>query len=182
MDELIDILDAQGNYTGKTTMRSEAHKKGLFHPSIHVWLYTKNTEVLIQQRARNKDTHPGLWDVSVAGHIGAGEDIVDSAIREVKEEIGVDLLEKELQKIGVFKYSYLHRKDLLDCEFHHTFLSELKVPFSALKRQESEVDDLGLISIPTFRKELESNVISRKYVPYEMEYYDFVLNAIQTRL
>ena len=84
MDELIDVLDADGNYTGKCIMKSEAHRKGIFHPSIHVWLYNKNGEILIQQRAKNKDTHPGLWDVSVAGHIGAGEDIVESAIREVK--------------------------------------------------------------------------------------------------
>jgi len=182
MDELIDILDADGNYTGKSIMKSEAHKKGIYHPSIHVWFYTKNGEVLIQQRAINKDTHPGLWDVSVAGHIGAGEDVVDSAIREVQEEIGLDITNKELHKLGVFKYSYHHHKDLLDCEFHHTFLSQLKVPLAMLKMQQTEVDDLSLISIPTFRKELESNLISRKYVPYEMEYYDTILSAIQKRL
>ncbi|MCM4153319.1 NUDIX domain-containing protein [Arenibacter sp. N53] len=182
MDELIDILDANGNYTGKSIMKSEAHKKGLYHPSIHVWLFTKNGEVLIQQRAKKKDTHPALWDVSVAGHIGAGEDVVVSAIREVREEIGLDISEKELQKIGVFKYSYQHHKDLLDCEFHHTFLSELKLPIAMLKMQDTEVDDLTLISIPEFRKELESNVISKKYVPYEMEYYETVLNAIKKRL
>lgn len=182
MDELIDILDADGNYTGKSIMKSEAHKRGIFHPSIHVWLYTKKGEILIQQRAKNKDTHPGLWDVSVAGHIGAGEDVTESAIREVKEEIGLDITENQLYKLGVYKYSYQHHKDLLDCEFHHTFLCELKIPFSALKMQESEVDDLALISLNMFRKELESNVISKKYVPYEMEYYETVLNALQNRL
>jgi isopentenyldiphosphate isomerase len=178
MDELIDILDTNGNYTGNSIMKSEAHKKGIYHPSIHVWLYTLNGEILIQQRAKNKDTHPGLWDVSVAGHIGAGEDIVDSAIREVKEEIGLAITKKELHKIGVFKYRYQHKKDLLDCEFHHTFLSELKVPLTTLEMQETEVHDLALISIPTFRKELESNMITKKYVTYEMEYYDIVLNSI----
>lgn len=182
MDELIDILDTNGNYTGNSIMKSEAHKRGIYHPSIHVWLYTLNGEILIQQRAKNKDTHPGLWDVSVAGHIGAGEDVVDSATREVKEEIGLDISVKELNKIGVFKYRYQHHKDLLDCEFHHTFLSELLMPISELKMQESEVDDLALISLTTFRKELESNLTSKKYVPYEMEYYDTVLNAIQKRL
>jgi len=182
MDELIDVLDADGNYTGKSIMKSEAHKKGVFHPSIHVWLYTKNGEILVQQRAKNKDTHPGLWDVSVAGHIGAGEDVTESAIREVQEEIGLAITAKDLYKIGIFQYSYQHHKDLLDREFHHTFLSELKVPFSTLKMQESEVDDLALISLTAFRKELESNMISKKYVPYEMAYYETVLNAIQKRL
>ncbi len=182
MDELIDVLDADGNYTGKCIMKSEAHRKGIFHPSIHVWLYNKNGEILIQQRAKNKDTHPGLWDVSVAGHIGAGEDIVESAIREVKEEIGLDIKKKDLHKLGVFKYSHQHHQDLLDREFHHTFLCELKVRLATLEMQETEVDDLALISLSLFRKELESRVISKKYVPYDMEYYETVLNALQKRL
>ena len=182
MDELIDVLDAQGNYTGKSIMKSEAHRNGIFHPSIHVWLYTHEGEILIQQRAKNKDTHPGLWDVSVAGHIGAGEDIVNSAIREVKEEIGLDITSSELHKIGIFKYSYQHHKDLLDCEFHHTFLCELKAPLAKLEMQETEVDELSLISIPAFKKELESIIPSKKYVPYDMEYYETVLHAIEKKL
>ncbi|MCK0190089.1 NUDIX domain-containing protein [Arenibacter sp. F20364] len=182
MDELIDVLDADGNYTGKSIMKSEAHRKGIFHPSIHVWLYTKNGEILIQQRTKNKDTHPGLWDVSVAGHIGAGEDVINSAIREVQEEIGLAITSSELHKIGVFKYSCQHHKDLLDCEFHHTFLCELKTPLAKLKMQETEVADLNLISIPAFKKKLNRNTHSKKYVPYDMEYYDTVLNAIRKRL
>ncbi|MEG3658160.1 NUDIX domain-containing protein [Arenibacter palladensis] len=182
MDELIDVLDAEGNYTGKSIMKSEAHRKGVFHPSIHVWLFTKNGEILIQQRAKNKDTHPGLWDVSVAGHIGAGEDVTESAIREVQEEIGLATKSKDLLKIGVFKYSHQHHKDLLDCEFHHTFLCELKVPLATLEKQESEVADLSLISMDSLKKELESKIHSRKYVPYEMDYYNTVLNAIKQRL
>ncbi len=182
MDELIDVLDANGNYTGKSIMKSEAHKKGIFHPSIHVWLYTKNGEILIQQRAENKDTHPGLWDVSVAGHIGAGEDVVHSAIREVKEEIGLEITSKDLHKIGVFKYSHQHHEDLLDREFHHTFLCELKMPLATLEMQESEVADLSLISMHTFQNELESKTHSKKYVPYDMDYYGTVLKAIRKKL
>jgi len=182
MDELIDVLDAEGNYTGKSVMKSEAHKKGIFHPSIHVWLYTKNGEILIQQRAKNKDTHPGLWDVSVAGHIGAGEDATESAIREVQEEIGLAITKKDLHKIGIFKYSHQHRHVLLDCEFHHTFLCELKVPLATLELQESEVADLNLISMPTLQNELESKPNSKKYVPYDMDYYGAVFKAIRERL
>ncbi|MEQ8219604.1 MAG: NUDIX domain-containing protein [Arenibacter sp.] len=182
MDELIDVLDADGNYTGTTIMKSEAHRKGVFHPSIHVWLYTKNGEILIQQRAINKDTHPGLWDVSVAGHIGAGEDVTESAIREVKEEIGLKILSKDLQKIGVFQYSYQHHKDLLDCEFHHTFLCELKVPLAKLEMQKSEVADLSLITMPNFQRELESKIHSKKYVPYDLDYYEAIFHAIKKKL
>ncbi|MEX0314176.1 MAG: hydrolase, partial [Allomuricauda sp.] len=71
MDELVDILDDNGNPTGRTCLKSEAHRKGLFHPTIHVWFYTSEGQILFQKRADNKDTFPSLWDVSVAGHIGA---------------------------------------------------------------------------------------------------------------
>ncbi|RTE53160.1 NUDIX domain-containing protein [Arenibacter aquaticus] len=182
MDELIDVLDAQGNYTGESIMKSEAHRKGIYHPSIHVWLYTNNGEILIQQRAKGKDTHPGLWDVSVAGHIGAGEDITSSAIREVEEEIGLTVLPQDLHKIGVFEYSYQHNEELLDREFHHTFLSQLNVAVSELVMQEVEVDDLALISIATFKDELKNNAQTKKYVPYDPEYYNTVLQAIEKQL
>src|SRR5690606_29990445 len=182
MDELIDILDAEGNYTGKTLMKSEAHKKGLFHPSIHVWFYTANGEVLIQKRSKNKDTHPNLWDVSVAGHVGAGEDIILSALREVKEEIGLRVDKEDLFKVGVFKYQHQHRADLVDCEFHHTFLSELKVPLETLKMQESEVDDLALIHLALFKDELTHKITSSKYIPYDPAYYEVIFRAIEKRL
>ena len=163
-------------------MKSEAHKKGLFHPSIHVWLYTGNGEVLIQKRGKYKDTHPGLWDVSVAGHVGAGEDIIVSALREIKEEIGLTVLEGELHKVGVFKYRYEHRADLVDCEFHHTFLGELKVPLKTLIMQESEVDDLALIDLAQFKNELANRAAITKYVPYDPTYFEVVYRAIKKRL
>ena len=182
MDELIDVLDADGNYTGKAIMKSEAHRKGVFHPSIHVWLYTKKGEILIQQRAINKDTHPGLWDVSVAGHIGAGEDVTESAIREVEEEIGLEITNEDLNKIGEFKYSHQHHKDLLDCEFHHTFLCELKVPLAKLEMQKSEVADLAMIPLHRLIGELTNKETAIKYVPYGQDYFKTVFKLIETKL
>jgi len=182
MDELIDILDTNGNYTHKTAMKSVAHAKGLFHPTVHIWFYTTNREVLIQQRAKNKDTHPLLWDVSVAGHIGAGEDMITSAIREIHEEIGLTIIKKDLEKIGVFKSIQKHSEFLIDCEFHHVFLSELKSPFNTLKKQDSEVRQLALVPL----SKLETNILKHRewsiYVPHEISYYKEVFNSIKTRL
>ncbi|MGB5668354.1 MAG: NUDIX domain-containing protein [Maribacter sp.] len=182
MDELVDILDSEGNFTGQTAMKSIAHNKGLFHPTIHVWFYTQNGQVLIQQRGRKKDTYPLLWDVSVAGHVEAGEDIETSAIREVSEEIGLEINKNALQKIGVFKSIQKHKDDLLDCEFHHTYLCELKVPFSNLKKQESEVEDLELISLIQFSEETWGMADLQKYVPHDITYYKSVIKAIKKRL
>lgn len=182
MDELIDILDSEGNFTGQTALKSEAHRKGWFHPTIHVWLYTKNGQLLIQQRARNKDSHPLLWDVSVAGHIGAGEEIEISAIREIQEEIGLTISKAKLEKIGVFKSVHEHSKALIDCEFHHTFLCELKVPLQDLQKQESEVEDLALISLLQFSEETWGLANLKKYVPHDTEYYRRIIAEVKKRL
>lgn len=182
MDELIDILTADGAPTGTTAMKSEAHQKGLFHPTVHIWFYTRNGEILLQKRASNKDTHPGLWDVSVAGHIGAGEDILDSALREIEEEIGLSVSEGNLQKIGIFKSVQKHSEILIDCEFHHTFLSELKVPLKYLTKQETEVDDLKLLPIHQFEAELKHPEKSKVYVPHRQEYYATILVKIDKLL
>ncbi len=182
MDELVDILDEEGNRTGETMLKSMAHRKGLFHPTVHVWLYTANGLLLLQKRAAVKETHPLLWDVSVAGHIAAGEEIITAALREVKEEIGLELQASDLEKIGVFRSVHRHTDTLVDSEYHHTFISELKVPVSGLLKQESEVDDLALVPLLRFSEEVWGLALPSKYVPHGTNYYASVISAIQKKL
>ncbi|MFC4097038.1 NUDIX hydrolase [Euzebyella saccharophila] len=182
MDELIDILDSEGKLTGKTAMKSEAHKNGWYHQSVHIWFYTENGQVLIQQRAANKDTHPLLWDVSVAGHIGAGENLLDSAVREVQEEIGLTIERNDLEKIGIFKSFHQHSETLIDKEFNHVFICKLTVPLNKLTKQESEVNDLALIPLITFAQETWGMANLKKYVAHSLDYYKTITTEIKKRL
>ncbi len=182
MDELLDILDSKGNPTGKTALKSEAHKTGLFHTTVHIWFFTLDGKLLIQQRAKQKDTYPLLWDVSVAGHVGAGEEIELSALREVEEEIGLTISKNDLEKIGVFKSVQKHRDNLTDCEFHHTFMCKLKVALIDLIKQDSEVEALNLISLTQFSEEVLSIKHFKKYVPHKTDYYSTIIAAVRERL
>lgn len=182
MDELVDILDSNGNYLGKTALKSEAHKNGWFHPTVHIWFFTAEGRILVQQRAKNKDTHPLLWDVSVAGHIGAGEKIEDAAVREVQEEIGLEIIKDNLQKIAVFKSVHEHFGNLVDCEFHHVFLYQLQVPLDKLEKQESEVADLQLVTLIQYSQETWGLANTGKYVPHGAEYYKTIVKAIKDRI
>lgn len=182
MDELIDILDSDGKLTGKTELKSYAHRMGLFHATVHIWFYTSDGRILLQQRGKDKVTHPLLWDVSVAGHVTAGETIELSAMREVEEEIGLTISEEKLEEIGVFKSVQKHRDDLVDCEFHHTFLYELKVPLEHLKKQESEVEALKLVPLIQFSEETWGMANLKKYVPHTIKYYTTIIKAIKERL
>ena len=182
MDELIDILDSNGDPTGKTEMKSYAHRVGLYHPTVHIWFYTNNGNLLMQQRSTIKDIYPLLWDVSVAGHIGAGEEIKNSAVREVAEEIGLNIKKEQLEKIGVFKSVQKPKENLIDCEFHHTFSCLLNSPLQDLKKQDSEVEALTLVSLDQFKKEILMNKTSKKYVPHDLLYYKEVIDCIKKKL
>ncbi len=182
MDEWVDVLDENGAFTGERILKSEAHKNGIFHPTVHIWYYTKNGKILIQQRGKHKSTFPLRWDVSVAGHVMAGEDILDAAIREIKEEIGLDERVENLQKIGVFKSTQIHHATLKDHEYHHTYLCCLKKPFSQLVMQKSEINDLKLIPLIQFSEEVWGLANSKKYVPHQSSYYAAIIKSIQQRL
>ena len=91
MDELIDIIDANGKPSGNSVLKSIIHAKGYYHNTAHVWFYTNDGEILLSQRSSKKTICPLLWDVSVAGHVDSGETIKLAAIRETKEEIDLDI-------------------------------------------------------------------------------------------
>lgn len=179
MDEFVDILDSKGNYTGNTCLKSKAHRLGLFHPTIHVWCYSVNGKILLQQRGREKKMYPLKWDVSVAGHIGVGESPEVGAIRETREEIGVQITNEDLEKIGVYKTEKHHSDTLIDCEFKHTFLCPLDENVELIK-QESEVETLQWLTIKDFER-----WVSRKHsgiIPNSEERFQFIILEIQKRL
>ena len=176
MDELIDILDANGQFSGKTALKSEAHKNGWFHKSVHIWLYTLDGKLLLQLRGKNKETFPLYWDVSVAGHIGAGESSISAAIREVSEEIGLQLLANNLTYLDTFFTSHTHSENCIDNEFHDVFIAQLNTPLTKLIKQESEVDDLALASINLLDTAHKKSTI--KMVPYSKTYLTTVKEAI----
>ena len=178
MDELIDIVDENGNYTGKTCLKSEAHKYGYFHPTIHVWLYTKDQQILLQKRALTKKVFPGLWDISVAGHISAGEEIKIAALREIKEEIGFDISSEHLYKIGTRKHMVNHPNGIIDNEFHHVFVAELTVPINQLKLQKEEVEELKLFPLDTL---LNTKNLENVLLPRFHDYYCFVYEQIKQK-
>lgn len=182
MEERVDLLDEDGHYTGKTALKSEAHARGWFHPTVHIWFYTPDARVLIQQRGKDKETFPLLWDVSVAGHIGAGENPGEAALREVQEEIGLEIAVDDLEKIGYFKSVNKHATDLLDCEYHHTFLCRLPVPLTSLAKQDTEVEALQLIPLTQLAEELWGLAMPQKYVPHDLAYYKEVIRALKGKL
>lgn len=178
MEEYLDIWDANGKPTGKSCLKDIAHEKGLFHPTVHIWFYTNQYQVLMQQRGANKQTFPSFWDVSVAGHVSANETIEKGALREVKEEIGLDVTFEQLQLIDVRKNINVFDNGIRDCEFQHVFLCELKVPITDLKIQIEEVDAIRLFTFPEIKESITNPPSIYKVVPADYSYYHFVMDKI----
>ena len=178
MDEYLDIWNTDGQPTGKKCLKDEAHQKGWFHPTVHIWFYTNTPSLLLQKRGFSKQTYPGFWDVSVAGHVSAGETILEGALREVKEEIGLDIKQTDLRLLDVRKNTNRFENGIIDCEFQHVFLAKLDTDVSALKIQEAEVDAVRLFSF----EELQQCILKKQpdftIVPADMSYYQFVMDWV----
>ncbi|MEI6674792.1 MAG: 16S rRNA (adenine(1518)-N(6)/adenine(1519)-N(6))-dimethyltransferase RsmA [Verrucomicrobiota bacterium] len=98
--EMFDVVDARDQVIGTAT-RADVHAGKLLHRAVHVLVFNKRGELLLQQRSRLKDVHPGLWGSSVSGHLDAGEDYTTAAIRELEEEMGIcGVIPEEIARIS----------------------------------------------------------------------------------
>lgn len=88
LSEAFAVVDAHDKVTGAAP-RSEVHGNNLRHRAVHLLIFNRAGELLLQKRSRWKDRHPGVWDSSAAGHVAAGEDYDSTALRELEEELGV---------------------------------------------------------------------------------------------
>ena len=151
--EIFDIVDENGIPTGETIQRTVAHDKGIRHRTAHIWI-VRNTdngcEVLLQQRSYNKDSFPGRYDTSSAGHIRAGDEPLDSALRELGEELGIKAEPAALTYIGKFPIQYekeFFGKPFRDCEVAFVYLYTEPVDINALTLQADEVESVKWFEI-----------------------------------
>jgi len=99
MEEMLDVVNEADEVVGQAT-RSEVHRLGLKHRATHIILTNSANQVFIQLRSKSKDTNPGLWDTSAAGHVDGGETYEACAARELEEELGVVVSVDNLIEIG----------------------------------------------------------------------------------
>ncbi len=89
-EEIFDVVNERDEVIGQER-RSEVHRLGLQHRAVHVLIFNERGEVFLQKRSMRKDTFPGLWDSSASGHLDTGETYDNCAVREVREELGLEL-------------------------------------------------------------------------------------------
>lgn len=138
--EFIDIVDENGIPTGETIDRTVAHRTGVRHRTTHIWIVRKRegkVQILLQKRAKYKDSFPGCYDISSAGHIPAGVDFAASGLRELEEELSLTVSEEELIDCGI-------RCTFVENEFHGIPYLDNQVAKVFLLWKDEEIEDLTL--------------------------------------
>ena len=93
--EVFDVVDSQNRVTGQAA-RGEVHARKLLHRAVHILVTNRRGEVFLQKRSHLKDVSPLKWDSSAAGHLDAGEGYAAAALRELREELGIEAQGTEL--------------------------------------------------------------------------------------
>ena len=90
MSDLFDIVDEADRVVGQAPRRACHGNPRLIHRAVHVLVFNRAGELLLQKRSADKDIQPGRWDTSVGGHLDPGEDYLTAARREMAEELGLE--------------------------------------------------------------------------------------------
>lgn len=146
--EMLDIVDEDGNPTGQTVERSIAHEKGIRHRTAHVWLvrvHNGKYQILLQKRCATKDSFPGCYDISSAGHIPAGVDYIPSALRELYEELGIKAEENELIPCGrryIYYDTSFYGRPFKDSQVSNVYILFRDLEPEKFTLQRSEIDSV----------------------------------------
>jgi isopentenyl-diphosphate delta-isomerase len=176
--EKLEVFDENGKQKGVIETREAVHVRGLWHRTVHIWVY-RGSEILLQRRSRNKDSHPGLWDVSAAGHIGIGESVFEAAVRETAEELGIEAEENDLLYIGTRRCTLVSRQGrFIDREFTNIYLYCFEKSMDDLVPDPEEIEELRFYEIDVLKRLLGTDEAKKNFVPHERSYYMWVLDLI----
>ncbi len=174
--ELFDLLKEDGSISGEVQERSVVHREGSLHGTVHMWI-VRDTEdgrhdVLLQKRSIDKDSHPGCYDISSAGHMQAGDTPLAAAVREMYEELGLQVNPEDLNYIGDHRGEFtetFYGKKFHDKELSHVYLYRQQVDIAALTLQKSEVESVCWMDIEKCRKNIRESTLSNCIYPDELD-------------
>ncbi len=162
-EEFLEVINEHGD-TIKTLPRSVVHgDPSLMHKVVHVLVFNKNGELLLQKRSMNKDVAPGKWDTSVGGHVNAGETIIEALSREMEEELGITTCEPE------FLYTYIHSNQYeSELVYTHSCVHSGQIRFN-----KDEIDEIRFWTSDEIKQNLGKGIFSDNFEHEIMTYMKF---------
>lgn len=164
--ELFDVLTREGEKTGIVRERGVAHRDGSPHATSHIWVVRKNAEggydILLQKRSACKDSYPGHYDISSAGHVAAGDGYLESALRELREELGIEAEAKDLHYVGIHRGEFeeeFYGKRFHDYEISQVYVYDQPLKDGDLHLQEEEVEHVRWMGLEECKKHVAEKTI-----------------------
>jgi len=143
-DEFLNLIDDRARITAASKPRTLVHRDGDLHPTVHIWMIKRRDMgvfVLLQKRAHEKEINPDCYDVSAAGHVSQGDEFRYTALKEVHEELGLDIGRSKLEFIGLKKAEY-SKDDIHDNELVAVYICRENIDIEDLVLQSSEVSEV----------------------------------------
>ena len=155
--ELIQIVDENGNFTGQIIDKEEAHDKNLLHNEVAAFIINDKKQVLLQKRSANKRFNPNKWALC-AGHVDAYESLEDAILREIKEEVGLDISKDDLHQFGEREFT------IRDSNSHITYFYYIRSnlnekDFVIQKEELSEVKWFDIDDVIEMIKKNDSSIV-----------------------
>ena len=153
---MIDVLDSNGDPTGQVLSRQEVHRLGKLHRAVHLYLFNKENDLLLQRRSASSDHYPSMFSISVTGHVDAGECSIEAVRRELEEELGLHANHED------FKLLFSSRRDAvlgptyIDRQINDVYACWLDFDIHNMSFDRTEVSEIKCISLPHFEKMVES--------------------------
>lgn len=164
--ELFEERSGNGTPTGTIVERGVAHSEGRCHGTAHIWIARANEksgcEVLLQKRSAWKDSNPGCYDISSAGHLSAGDTYLEGALREIGEELGIHAEAEDLMDLGLLEkvsHGVFYGKPFHDHEVSAVYLYTKPVEAEKLHLQESEVEAVRWMDLKECQKAVREGTI-----------------------
>lgn len=156
-EEWFPLVDEAGNIIGRATRRECHNGSKRLHPVVHLHIYNKEGDLLLQKRSQTKDIQPGKWDTAVGGHVDYGESIEEALRREAREELGIKSF--EVEEIARYVFESDIEKELV-----HTYRTIYEGPFTLNKE---ELDDARFWRIDEIESQLGKGIFTPNF---EREY------------
>ncbi len=165
--ELIDILDEEGNKTGKTATIGQLHKEGQWHKVVGMIVYDFDKNILMQQRALKEKSDPGKWDIAGAGHINSEETEIEGIIRELKEEIGLHLREDQIKFFMSYKKE-VTKKDVNKKHLEDIFIAQIDSKKNhTFTLQKEEVEQVKWLKVEEVKDLVKNKKVKSRENMYE---------------
>lgn len=149
--EFLEVVDENGNPTGGVFERDTIHEKNLFHKHAGIFIFNNKGQTLLQKRSANKKNSPNKWHIC-AGHVGAYEDNITALLRELQEEMGIEVKPDEITPF----FTMVKRKELGShiTYYYYMFLDKAESEF---KIQEEEVSEVKWVPFDKFKNMVINN-------------------------